>query len=141
MLTPSLNRNAKGLQPTQQQSPETEPVSSPNGNPVTSPLLDALSSASIDRSPTQNANEWAKNVPAYSTSPGNLINLGESPPTLPSSYEDRLANFGWTTREQRGVSNGHHPSASPPSRRRPLSYQLDGNYPLGIEDHRSQVSS
>jgi hypothetical protein len=141
LLTPSLNRNAKGLQPTRQQSPETEPVSSPNGNPVTSPLLDALSSASIDRSPSQNANEWAKNVPAYSTSPGNLINLGESPPTLPSSYEDRLANFGWTTREQRGVSNGHHPSASPPSRRRPLSYQLDGNYPLGIEDHRSQVSS
>ncbi|KAH7360589.1 hypothetical protein BKA65DRAFT_449081 [Rhexocercosporidium sp. MPI-PUGE-AT-0058] len=122
-------------------SPDMKPAGSPsNGNPVTSPLLDALSSAALDRSPSQHTNEWARNVPAYSSSPSNLINLGESPPTL--SYEDRLANFGWTTREQRGIPNGHVPSASPPSsRRRPLSYQLDSNSPQGTEDHRPQVSS
>jgi len=113
-----------------------------NGNPVTSPLLDALSSAALDRSPSQNTNEWAKSVPAFSSSPSNLIHLGDSPPTLPSSYEDRITNFGWTTREQRGVSNGHISSASPPSnRRRPLSYQLDGNNVQAFDDHRSQMSS
>ena len=118
-------------------------ASTPNGNPVMSPLLDALSSAALTPSASQNTNEWAKGVPAFSSSPNNLINLGESPPTLPSSYEDRLAHFGWTTREQRGIPNGHLPSASPPSnnRRRPLSYQMDGNYQHGVEDHHSQVSS
>jgi len=111
-----------------------------NGNPVTSPLLDALSSAALDKTP-QNTNEWARNVSPFSSSPSNLINLGESPPTF--SYEDRLANFGWTTREQRGIPGGYVSSASPPSssRRRPLSYQLDNNFPQGMEDHRSQVSS
>ncbi|KAK0124345.1 hypothetical protein ONS95_009314 [Cadophora gregata] len=119
-----------------------KPTRSPShGNPITSPLLDALSSAALDRSPSQNTNEWARNVPVLSSSPSNLINLGESPPNL--SYEDRLANFGWTTREQRGIPSGHVSSASPPSssRRRPLSYQLDNNFPQGMEDHRSQVSS
>ena len=124
-----------------------KPVASPangngNGNPVTSPLLDALSSTAMTQSASQNTNEWAKNVPSYSSSPSNLINLGESPPTLPSSYEERLASFGWTTREQRGVPNGHVASASLPSnRRRPLSYQMDGNFPHVSDDHRSQVSS
>jgi hypothetical protein len=114
--------------------------SPPKGNPVTSPLLDALSSAAIARSSSQNTNEWAKNVPAYSGSPNNLINLGESPPTLPSSYDERLASFGWTTREQRGSPNGYLASASPPNRRRPLSYQIEGHYPQLADDHRS-VSS
>ncbi|TVY71460.1 hypothetical protein LSUE1_G006398, partial [Lachnellula suecica] len=128
------------------QTPEIKPVvSTPNGNgngnPVTSPLLDALSSAAITQSSTQNTNEWAKNVPAYSSSPSNLINLGESPPTQPSSYEERLASFGWTTREQRGIPNGHIASASPPTRRRPLSYQMDGHFGPVPDDHRSQVSS
>ncbi|TVY90330.1 hypothetical protein LAWI1_G004514 [Lachnellula willkommii] len=152
------NKNAKASAPASAipvQSPEMKPVTSPangngngngngsgNGNPVTSPLLDVLSSAAITQSASQNTNEWAKNVPSYSSSPGNLINLGESPPTLPSSYEERLASFGWTTREQRGVPNGHVASASPPSnRRRPLSYQMDGNFPQVSDDHRSQVSS
>jgi hypothetical protein len=120
-----------------------KPASSPsNGNPITSPLLDALSSATFTQSSSQNTNEWAKNVPAYSSSPSNLVDLGEFPPTLPSSYEDRLSNFGWTTREQRGIRNGHLPSASPPAngRRRPLSFQLDGDYPRA-DDYRSQVSS
>jgi hypothetical protein len=116
-----------------------KPVSSPsNGNPITSPVLDALSSAALDRSASQSTNEWAKNIPAFSSSPSNLINLGEeSPPApnQPSSYE------GWAIRE-RGASNGHISSASPPSsRRRPLSYQLDGNYTHGFDDHRSQMSS
>jgi len=123
------------------QSPDMKSTGSPsNGNPVTSPLLDALSSAALDKTP-QNTNEWARNVSPFSSSPSNLINLGESPPTF--SYEDRLANFGWTTREQRGIPGGYVSSASPPSssRRRPLSYQLDNNFPQGMEDHRSQVSS
>lgn len=113
-----------------------------NGNPVTSPLLDALSSAASNQSVSQNTNDWAKSVPAFSGSPSNLINLGESPPTLPSSYEDRLSNFGWNTREQRGNSN-YTSSSSPPitSRRRPMSYHLDGNHTHGSEDYHSQISS
>lgn len=139
--TKMSNRNAKSaVTPTQ--SPEIDPiVSPPNGNPVTSPLLDALSSAAATQSPSQNTNEWAKNIPAYSSSPSNLINLGESPPTVPSSYEDRLPGYGWTTREQRGTPHGHVASASPPNRRRPLSYQMDGNFPQSYDDHRSQISS
>jgi hypothetical protein len=117
---------------------DTPPTPSPpKSNPVTSPLLDAFSSAAITRSSTQNTNEWAKNVPAYSSSPNNLINLGESPPTFPSSYDERLASFGWTTREQRGSPNGYVLSASPPTRRRPMSYQTDNQYPQMADDHRS----
>ena len=114
----------------------------PNGNPVTSPLLDTLSSAALAPSASENTNDWAKNVPAYSTSPSNLISLGESPPTVPSSYEDRLANFGWTTREQRGIPNGYPPSSSPPTshRRRPVSYHLEGNHAPASEDHHALVS-
>jgi len=117
-------------------------ASASNGNPVTSPLLNALSAAPTP-SASQNTTEWAKNVPAFSSSPNNLIQLGESPPTLPSSYEDRLAHFGWTTREQRGIplQNGYSTSTSPPNRRRPTSYHLDGNYSHGADDHHSQVSS
>ncbi|CAG8951926.1 hypothetical protein HYFRA_00005731 [Hymenoscyphus fraxineus] len=123
-------------------SPPAESLSPPSGNHVTSPLLDALSSAAIARSSTHNTNEWAKNVPAYSSSPSNLINLGESPPTLPSSYDERLAGFGWTTREQRGTPpTGRIPSASPPSRTRPLSYHMDGNYPQLSDDNRAQMSA
>lgn len=130
--------NAKtSMQPARLQSTEMDPVSSqPSGNPITSPLLDALSFASLDRSASQNTNEWAKNVPAFSSSPSNLINLGESPPVLP--YEDRLSHF---MKEQRGIPNGHFSSASPPTnRRRPLSYQLDGNFPQSFDDHRSQMN-
>lgn len=144
MLINYGNRNNKSALPNRFQSPEMKPVTSnSNGNPVTSPLLDALSSAALAPSASQNTNEWARSVPAFSSSPSNLINLGESPPTLPSSYEDRLANFGWTTREQRGIPNGHFLSASPPSnpRRRPLSYQMDVNYQHGAEDHHSQLST
>ncbi|KAG0646988.1 hypothetical protein D0Z07_6267 [Hyphodiscus hymeniophilus] len=124
------------------QSPDLKAaVSPPNGNSVTSPLLDALSSASMASTTSENTTDWAKNVvPPYSTSPGNLISLGESPPTQVSSYEDRLANFGWNTREQRGIPNGHPASASPPARR-PMSYHLDGNYREGIDDHHSQASA
>ncbi|KAF4631083.1 hypothetical protein G7Y89_g7054 [Cudoniella acicularis] len=53
----------------------------------------------------------------------------------------KLASFGWTTREQRTTPSGHVASASPPNRRRPLSYQMDGNYTQSFDDHRSQVSS
>jgi hypothetical protein len=133
--------NAKTTMPSPRiQSPEMDPVASiPSGNPVTSPLLDALSSAAMAPSASQSTNEWAKNVPAFSGSPSNLINLGESPPTLPSSYEDRVANFGWTAREHR-LPHNHPSSASPPNRRRPMSYHTDGTYGHGTEDFHSQAS-
>ncbi|RDL40724.1 Uncharacterized protein BP5553_00703 [Venustampulla echinocandica] len=136
-------RNAKSSAATPTESPESEPQDSPpNGNPVTSPLLDALSSATIARSSTHNTNEWADNVPAYSSSPNNLISLGDSPPILPSSYEERVTGSDWPTREQRTVANAHLASASPPAnRRRPLSYQMDGASGQVPDDHRSQVSS
>jgi hypothetical protein len=119
-------------------------ASASNGNVVSSPLLDALSTAALSQPTSQTTNEWSKNVEAFASPPNNLIQLGESPPTLPSSYEDRLSHFGWTTREQRGIPppNSNPPSTSPPTnRQRPTSYHIDGNYPHGTEDFHSQVSS
>jgi hypothetical protein len=111
---------------------------------VSSPLLDALSSAAMVQSPSQTTNEWANHIEEFPSSQNNLIHLDESPPTRPSSYEDRLAHFGWTTREQRGIPapNSQPPSASPPTtRQRPISYHMDGNYPRGTEDSHSRSSS
>ncbi len=123
--------------PSRFQSPEVKPTSAiPVGSGTISPLLEALSSNAFNSSTAQNTNDWARNVPAFSESPGNLISLSGSPPTLPSSYEDRSILAGWNQRE-RGASNGHLPSASPPTqRRRPLSYQMDGN--PTFEDQASQ---
>jgi hypothetical protein len=123
--------------PSRFQSPEAKPTSAiPVGSSTISPLLEALSSNAFNSSAAQNTNDWAKNVPAFSGSPGNLISLSGSPPTLPSSYEDRSILAGWNQRE-RGASNGHLPSASPPTyRRRPLSYQMDGHQPF--EEQASQ---
>lgn len=93
---------------------------------------------------SHNTNEWTKNIAGYSSSPSNLINLGESPPTQPSSYEDRLSNFGWNTREQRGIPSSHPLSASPPAanRQRPLSYNhFESHKFSAFDDHRSQVPS
>jgi hypothetical protein len=126
-------------------SPEMKPdPSTGKVDAVTSPLLDALSST---RYTSQNTNEWAKNVPAFSGSPSNLINLGESPPTLPSSppilpssYEDKLTSNGWKVREPRGYGPGFTHSASPPSRR-PLSYHMDGNYPPPESTYHARRSS
>ncbi|TAQ85895.1 hypothetical protein B7494_g5784 [Chlorociboria aeruginascens] len=146
MLNANDDSNAKAfVAPPRVQSPEMKPIMPTSSDRVTSPVLEALSSATSIPNASQNASEWAKNVPAYSSSPNNLINLGESPPTQPSSYEDRLANFGWTTKEQRGIPNAHPPSASPPAnRRRPLSYQMDGNFPNGLNglnEHLSQAAA
>lgn len=138
-LTAPSTRNTKhSVQPDQNQSPDVKPMDTPShGNPVTSPLLGALSSAALDRSPSQSTSEWTKNLPAFSSSPGNLIQL-DSPPR---DSDERLSNVEWTTREQRGVATGHVPSASPPARRRPLSYQADNNYSHGFDGHRSPPSS
>ncbi|KAI9050077.1 hypothetical protein LZ554_006221 [Drepanopeziza brunnea f. sp. 'monogermtubi'] len=120
------------------QSTDIKPVvKASNGNPITSPLLDALSSAALDRSPSQHTGEWTRNLPAFSSSPSNLIQL-DSPPR---GGDEMLSNFGWTTKEQREVVNGHVHSASPPARRRPLSYQQDSNLPQGFDGHRSPPSS
>lgn len=119
-------------------------VSTPNESSVASPMLDALSSTSQGSSVTHNTNEWAKNIPAFSSSPNNLISLGESPPTLPSSYEDKVTNYGYSAKEQRGSSNNHIASSSPPihpiSRRRPLSYQMEGNLQYSPDEYHSALA-
>jgi len=123
--------------PSRFQSPEVKPTSAvPVGSGTISPLLEALSSNAFNSTAAQNTNDWAKNVSTFSGSPGNLISFSGSPPTLPSSYEDRSILAGWNQRE-RDASNGYLPSASPPTyRRRPLSYQMDVHQPF--EDQASQ---
>jgi hypothetical protein len=140
------NRNNKSSSISSRfQSPEQIAAGSvSNGNPVTSPLLDALSSAALTQSSSQAANEWANSAEAFSSSQNNLVHVDNSPETQPSSYEDRLPHFGWTTREQRGISppSSHPQSISPPTNRpRPISYHLDGNYPRGAEDFNTPASS
>ncbi|KAK0711083.1 hypothetical protein B0H67DRAFT_273586 [Lasiosphaeris hirsuta] len=69
-------------------------------------------------------------------SPGNLISLiGESPPTAPSSYEDRGIPSGWSS--PRPPSHYHAASVSPPTAaRRPLSFQMDNHYsPPDVQSH------
>ncbi|XP_044724203.1 uncharacterized protein HRG_02099 [Hirsutella rhossiliensis] len=75
-----------------------------------SPLLEALSTTSASASTAPSlATDWARG--GLACSPGNFISLAsESPPTLPSSYEDAArANHAWSA---------HRP-------RRPLSFQMD----------------
>lgn len=120
--------------------PETKPVAPIQDESfVNSPVLDALSSTSQGSSVTHNTNEWAKNIPAFSSSPNTLISLGESPPTLPSSYEDKITGYDYSAKEHRMSPNNHIPSSSPPisamGRRRPLSYQPDGNISYSPEDY------
>ncbi|QSZ34952.1 hypothetical protein DSL72_007814 [Monilinia vaccinii-corymbosi] len=136
------SRNKSSVMASHTPSPETQPVlSTQNESSVTSPMLDALSSTSQGSSVTHNTDEWAKNIPVFSSSPNNMISLGESPPTLPSSYEDKISNYGYAAKEQRGSLNNHIPSSSPPintiSRMRPMSYQLDGNISYSPEDYHS----
>lgn len=100
---------------------------------ITSPLLGNLSANGFARSTGQNTTEWARNVPPFSGSPGNLISLSDSPPTVPSSYDDNSVVGGWN----QGERMEHIPSASPPGyRRRPLSMQIDGHH--AYEDTMSQ---
>lgn len=106
-------------------------------------MLDALSATAMAPSASQSTDEWAKNLDVLSGSPSNLLSLGESPATQPSSYEDRPTHFGWPATEQKGVPppNNHSPSISPPAaRRRPTSYHVDGSYPQASEDPHSQAS-
>ncbi|KFZ11283.1 hypothetical protein V501_04846 [Pseudogymnoascus sp. VKM F-4519 (FW-2642)] len=106
---------------------------------ITSPLLDALPSPDFGQSMGRSTTEWARNIPSFSSSPGNLINPSDTPPTVPSSYDDKNTLAEWNQRERKGV-NGHNPSASPPSyRRRPVSVQIDGHNPF--EDNMSQRGS
>ncbi|KAL1843411.1 hypothetical protein VTJ49DRAFT_1761 [Mycothermus thermophilus] len=114
-------------------SPEFKPSSlSSNENPIATPLLDAVSTASI-ASNSPNTREWARGLTAgMAGSPGNLISLtGESPPTVPSSYEDPrgigIPRSGWSSPRPPGV---YHPSSvSPPvAGRRPVSFHMDGHY-------------
>ncbi|KAK4123863.1 hypothetical protein N657DRAFT_431016 [Parathielavia appendiculata] len=103
---------------------------SSNDNPVASPLLDAVSSTSYATSNSPSTREWARGLGAgMAGSPGNLISLvGESPPTVPSSYEDtRGFRSGWSS--PRPAVGYHPPSASPSTGgRRPLSFHMDNQY-------------
>ncbi|KAL2022342.1 hypothetical protein VTK56DRAFT_5740 [Thermocarpiscus australiensis] len=112
-------------------SPEIKPSSlSSYDNPVASPLLDAVSSTSHATGSSPSTREWARGISlGMGGSPGNLISLvGESPPTMPSSYEDtRGLRSGWSS--PRHALGYHPPSLSPPNAgRRPLSLQMDGHY-------------
>ncbi|KAI1816054.1 hypothetical protein GGS20DRAFT_268644 [Poronia punctata] len=128
------------------QSPDLKPAvpaSIPtNGQATASPLLDAASATSISASTAPSAADWTRAMGPLAGSPSNLISImGDSPPTLPSSYEDpRGAPYGWGAhqQQQRHLA-GHAYSASPPAGiRRPLSFQMD-HYPAS--DFRSQASS
>ncbi|KIN06025.1 hypothetical protein OIDMADRAFT_38403 [Oidiodendron maius Zn] len=143
--TSKMSNNKPSNISSQLQTAELIPAgSTSNGNPVASPLLDALSSAALTQPFSQTTNEWAKNPEAFSSSKNNLVPVDDSSDTQPSSYEDKLVQFGWTTREKRGISPpGSLPtSTSPPiNRQRPISYHLDGNYPRSTEDFNAQISS
>ncbi|KAI0002834.1 hypothetical protein F4779DRAFT_114161 [Xylariaceae sp. FL0662B] len=129
------------------QSPElrpTIPTSIPtNRNAATSPLLDGVSTTSVSASTAPSTNDWTRAMGPFGGSPSNLISImGDSPPTQPSSYEDQRAmSYAWNTQQQhRHFVNNNAYSASPPSGiRRPLSFQLDSQYPPS--DIRSQASS
>ena len=110
-----------------------------NGNIVGSPPLDAISTTSFATSISPNTREWTRGISAgMAGSPGNLISLvGESPPTAPSSYEDSRGMSGWSS-PRHGI-NYHGASASP---RRPLSFQMDGNYsPSDVQSHIAASSA
>ncbi|KAI9646187.1 hypothetical protein NHQ30_005627 [Ciborinia camelliae] len=139
------SKNKSSAMISQTPSPETKPVASTqNESSVASPMLDALSSTSQGSSVTHNTNEWAKNIPAFSSSPNNLISLGESPPTLPSSYEDKITNYDYSAKEPKESPNNHVPSSSSPintiSHRRTLSYQMDGALPYSPEEYHSTLA-
>ncbi|KAH0424858.1 hypothetical protein CcaCcLH18_11285 [Colletotrichum camelliae] len=119
-------------------SPNIRPIaqgSSPyDGHPTISPTLDALSTTSVSASTAASTNhEWARG--GLAGSPGNLISLmGESPPTQPSSYEDsgRL-HHGWAVQRQSltpQTASPSPPNSMPNHMKRPLSFQMDAQYPL-----------
>ncbi|KAF6820465.1 hypothetical protein CSOJ01_00721 [Colletotrichum sojae] len=119
-------------------SPSIRPIAqgpSPyDGHPTVSPSLDALSTTSVSASTAASTNhEWPRG--GLAGSPGNLISLmGESPPTQPSSYEDsgRL-HHGWTVQRQSltpQTASPSPPNSMPNHMKRPLSFQLDAQYPL-----------
>ncbi|TDZ32082.1 hypothetical protein C8035_v012311 [Colletotrichum spinosum] len=119
-------------------SPDIRPIApgpSPyDGHPTVSPTLDALSTTSVSASTTTSTNhEWPRG--GLAGSPGNLISLmGESPPTQPSSYEDsgRLQH-GWTVQRQSltpQTASPSPPNSMPNHMKRPLSFQMDAQYPL-----------
>ncbi|KAH7170304.1 hypothetical protein EDB81DRAFT_775030 [Dactylonectria macrodidyma] len=109
-------------------TPEIKPaVALDNVNPTVSPILEPLSTTPVSAStaPSMN-NDWMRN--GLAGSPGNLILMGESPPTQPSSYEDpsRL-HHGWAA--QRPYMSPSPASFSPPNNfRRPLSFHMEAQY-------------
>jgi len=116
----------------------TPPINTPdikasvldNAQAAPSPLLDAISNVSVSASTAPSmTHEWARSG-AFAGSPGNLINfMGDSPPTMPSSYEDApgRAQPGWP--DQRAFVSSSPASPSPPHTfRRPMSYNVEQHY-------------
>lgn len=131
----------KSYPPSDVSSPPTQTpeIKAENGNLAVSPMLDALSSTSISGSTVPSvANDWGRG--GLAGSPGNLISLmGESPPTQPSSYEDSgKLQQGWAG--HRAFMTPSPASPSPPSSRRPLSYQMDSNFPAGTTPPQHTVA-
>ncbi|KAI6783868.1 uncharacterized protein J7T54_001744 [Emericellopsis cladophorae] len=111
-------------------TPDTKATVLDNVQAAPSPLLDAISNVSVSASTAPSmTNEWARSG-AFAGSPGNLINfMGDSPPTMPSSYEDApgRAQPGWP--DQRAFVSSSPASPSPPHTfRRPMSYNVEQNY-------------
>ena len=88
------------------------------------------------RSPNTATREWSRTIQPYSASPSNLINLSESPQTVPSSFDDKSVLGGWNQRDNYRTTERaptqYSQSTSPPTHtniaasfinRRPLSGQ------------------
>lgn len=88
------------------------------------------------RSPNTATREWSRTIQPYSASPSNLINLSESPQTVPSSFDDKSMLGDWNQRDNyrttKRAPTQYSQSTSPPTHttvaasfinRRPLSGQ------------------
>ncbi|GJC95159.1 hypothetical protein ColKHC_03985 [Colletotrichum higginsianum] len=128
-------------------SPDIRPIAqdpSPyDGHPAVSPSLDALSTTSVSAAST--TNDWARGA-GLAGSPSNLISLmGESPPTQPSSYEDsgRLRH-GWAVQRQPltpQTASPSPPNSMPNHMKRPLSFQMDAQFPLEAYHHPTAAAA
>lgn len=134
------NKSVTPSPPSVSPTPDVKPVvAATNETKISSPLPGTLSPHSFRQSSGQNTTEWARNVPAFSSSPGNLISFSDSPPTVPSSYDDKNTPAGWN-RQERVSTNDYVPSISPPDyHRRPTSVHIDGHHTF--EDNMSQRAS
>lgn len=113
----------------------TVPQAHAQARPIPKPNFSAFEQSPI-RSPNTATREWSRAVQPYSASPSNLINLSESPQTVPSSFDDKSVLGGWNQRDNYRTTGKaptqYSQSTSPPTHttiapsflnRRPLSGQ------------------